>query len=211
MSKKRKKDNKSHRPKINSQLPISKIRKVTLANPLESLRNARRYPLIGCWTIQDWQESGLAPVILARQQEDGNVLYANYLVDLYCLGIKDVVVDENVPKKRFERLIQKMCMYVPLAISVELAHEIVYGALDYARKYGFEPHPDFTRLHAEQVLDEPDTHPYTHTVKFGQDGKPVYVSGLDDSLSRSRRIIQTLERTAGKGNFHYLIGFRDED
>ena len=183
MPKKRKKEKRPRRLKINTQLPISKVRKVTLANPLEALRNARKYPFFGYWTIEEWQESGLAPVILARQQDGGKILYANYLVDLNCLGVKDVVVDENVAEKHFERLIQKMCMQVPLAISVDLAHEIVYGALEYARKYGFEPHPDFTRLHADQVLDEPDAHPRRHNVQFGQAGKPVYVSGPNESQS----------------------------
>lgn len=211
MSKKRKKDKKTRRPKINTQLPISKIRKVTLDNPYETLQNARQYPLLGCWTIEEWQESGIAPVIIARQQDDGKVLFANYLVDLYCLGVKDVVVDENVPKRRFERLLQKMCMQAPEALEVELAHEIVYGAIDYARKYGFEPHPDFTRLHADQVLDPPDAHPRTHTVEFGQDGKPTYISGPNENQYQSRRILQTLERTAGEGNFHYIIGFDDAD
>lgn len=211
MPKKRKKDKKPRRPKINTQLPISQVRKVSLENPLEALKNARQYPIIGCWTIEEWQESGIAPVVIARQQDDGKVLYANYLVDLYCLGVKDVVVDENVPQKRFERSLQKMCMQAPVAIAVELAHEIVHGALEYARKYGFEPHPDFTRLHADQVLDPPDAHPRIHNVEFGQDGKPLYISGPHDSQYESRRIIQTLERTAGDGNFHYLIGFGGAD
>lgn len=211
MTKKRKKNKKIHRPKVNSQLPISKIRKITLDNPYQFLQNARQYPILGCWTIEEWQEGGIAPVIIARQQDDGKVLYANYLVDLYCLGVKDVVVEENVPKKRFERLLQKMCMQAPEVLDVGLAHEIVYGAVDYARKYGFEPHHDFTRLHADQVLDPPDAHPRTNNVEFGQNGMPTYISGPHESQYQSRRILETLERTAGEGNFHYIIGFGDAD
>lgn len=211
MPKKRKKDKKPRRPKINSQLPISKVRKVTLVTPLEALRSARQYPILGCWTIEVWQEGGIAPVVIARQQDDGKVLYANYLVDLYCLGVKNVIADENVPEKRFERSLQKMCMQAPQAIPVELAHEIVYGALEYARKYGFEPHPDFTRLDADQMLDEPDAHPRTHNVQFGQDGKPFFAAGPYDDERKIKHILQTLERTAGEGNFHYLIEFGDVD
>jgi hypothetical protein len=100
-------------------------------------------------------------------------------------------------------------MQEPEAISVELAHEIVYGALEYARKYGFEPHPDFTRLHADQVLDSPDMHPHSHHVAFGKDGKPFFISGPYDDKYKINRILQTLERTAGEGNFHYLAGFSE--
>lgn len=211
MSKKRKKDKKPRRPKVNSQLPISQVRKVSLVSSLEAVEEARQYPILGCWTIEDWQGSGIAPVIIARKHGDEKVLYANYLVDLYCLGIKDVVVAVNVPQKRFARSLEKMCLGDPYAISVDLAHEIVYGALEYGRKYGFEPHPDFTRLHADQVLDPPDEHPRAHNVEFGQDGKPLYIPGPNENQYQSRKILQTLERTAGEGNFNFVIGFGDVD
>jgi hypothetical protein len=211
MSKKRKKDKKLRRPKANSQIPISKVRKFSFKAPQETLKNARQYPLIGCWTIQEWQESGIAPIIIARQQDERKILFANYLVDLYCLGIKDVLVETDYPRKRFERSLPKFCMHEPEEISVELAHEIVYGALEFARQYGFEPHPDFTRLHADQVLDPPETHPRTHKVEFGQDGKPLYMSGPYDDEYKIKRILQTLEQTAGEGNFHFVTGFGDVD
>jgi len=211
MPKKHKKAKKPRRPKINSQIPISKVRKLALDAPLKALQNARRYPIHGCWTMQGWQESGITPIIIARQQDDGQVLFASYLVDLYCLGIKDVFVNTNYTQKRFEKSLPELCAQEPEAISVELAHEIVYGALEYARKYGFEPHIDFTRLHADQVLDPPEVHPRTNKVKFGKDGKPLFAPGPYDNERKIKRILQTLEQTAGKGNFHYIIGFGNGD
>lgn len=211
MPKKRKKDKKPPRPKINTQIPISKVRKLSLEAPLDALRSARQYPIHGCWIMQGWQESGITPVIISRQHDDEQILFASYLVDLFCLGIKDVLVEVNYTKKRFERSLPKLCAQAPEAISVDLAHEIVYGALEYARKYGFEPHPDFTRLHADQVLDPPENHPRTHNVQFGKDGKPLFAPGPYDDKYKTKRILQTLERTAGEGNFHYLIGLGDAD
>lgn len=211
MPKKHKKDKRPRRPKINTQIPISQVRKITLESPLEALQNARQYPIIGCWVMQDWMESGITPVVIARQQNDEQVLYANFLADLYCLGVKDVVVDENVSRKRFERSLPKLCMLEPEQISVELAHEIVYGALEYARKYGFEPHPDFTRLHTDQVLDPPEAHPRTFGVQFGKDGKPFFVPGPNENEYQINHILQTLERTAGEGNYHYMIGIGGND
>lgn len=211
MPKKHRKDKKPRRPKIDTQIPISKVRKFKLEDPLEALQNARQYPILGCWAMQEWQESGITPVVIARQQADDQVLFASYLVDLYCLGVKDVTVNVNLTRKRFERSLPELCMLEPEAISVELAHEIVYGALEYARKYGFEPHPDFTHLHADQVLDPPEAHPRTWDVQFGQDGKPLFVSGPYDDERKIRRILQTLESTAGEGNYNYLIGFGDAD
>jgi hypothetical protein len=206
-----KKHKKPRRPKINTQIPISQVRKVTLEGPSQVLQNARQYPILGCWVMDDWQESGITPVIIARQQDEGQVLYASYLVDLYCLGIKDVSVEVNVSQKRFERSLPELCMQEPEAISVELAHEIVYGALEYAHKYGFEPHYDFSHLHADQVLDPPEIHPRNHNVQFGKDGKPFFVPGPYEDERKIRLALKTLEHTAGEGNFEYLIGFGDAD
>jgi hypothetical protein len=211
MPKKRKKDKKPRRPKLNSQIPISQVRKVTLDGPAQVLQNARQYPILGCWIMKSWQESGITPVVIARQQDEGQVLYAIYMVDLYCLGVKDVTADVNVPQKRFERSLPKYCIQEPEEISVELAHEIVYGALEYAHKYGFEPHYDFTHLHADQVLDPPETHPRSHNVQFGKDGKPLFFPGPYDDERKIERALQTLERTAGEGNFHFMIGIGDPD
>ena len=74
MAKKRKKGKKPRRPKVNTQIPISQVRKVSLVDTFEALQNARQYPILGCWTIEDWQESGIAPVIIARKQDDEKVL-----------------------------------------------------------------------------------------------------------------------------------------
>lgn len=209
MPKKRKKNKKPRRPKINTQIPLSQVRKISFNSPLEALKNARQYPILGSWAMENWKESGITPVIVARQQGDEQVLFVSYLVDLYCLGIKDVLVNANFTRKRFERALPKLCMQEPKEISIELAHEIVYGALDFSQKYGFEPHPDFARLHADQVLDPPEAHPRNHNIQFGKDGKPFFASGPNDDERKINRVLQTLERTAGKGNFGYLVGLGD--
>lgn len=34
----------------------------------------------------------------------------------------------------------------PLAVPIEMARELVWGAVAYARDLGFEPHPDFEQV-----------------------------------------------------------------
>jgi hypothetical protein len=112
-------------------------------------------------------------------------------------------------RNRFERELPKLCANAPLSCSIELAHELIYGALEYAEKLGFEPHPDFYKLKADQILDPVDAHPRTNGVTFGKDGKPLYVSGPYDSEMKSRSVINTLMRTCGPGNFDYLVTLGD--
>lgn len=89
-----------------------------------------------------------------------------------------------------------------------MAHEIVYGAMEFATSYGFQPHPDFTRQRVDQILDPPESHPRNHKVEFGKDGKPFYIPGPYDDERKIRSMINTLMHTAGEGNFDYIAALR---
>ena len=78
-----------------------------------------------------------------------------------------------------------------------MARELVWGAVAYARELGFEPHPDFEQVSGELGAWEP-----TGVVRFGREGQPYFVQGVRDN---AMRILATLERSVGEGNFHYLV------
>ena len=82
---------------------------------------------------------------------------------------------------------------------MELAHELIWGGIEYAARYGFRPDPDFKL--AQLVVDPPEAHPRTGAVTFGKDGKPFYVSGPYDNVDA---IMNQLLRTAGPDNFGFL-------
>jgi len=164
-------------------------------------REVRHWPIEGCWIRRDWEATGLAVIVIARRRPDGNVAYGNYLVDYYCLGLKDTFCRTNVPPDRFHQddLARSFPDAPPLTISVALAHEIAYGSIEYAAQFGFQPHRDFTR--SQYILDPPDLHPRSGMVKFGKDGKPFFVAGPHDNVAA---IMRQLAQTAGEGNFHAL-------
>jgi hypothetical protein len=210
MSKKSKKDKRSRPlPKPNRQIPNSSIRPVIAFGQIPYLQNARVYPLHGCWIMDGWQDTGITPVIVARMQDNDRIMFGVYMVDYYCLGIKNAYTRVDYSRNRFERELPKLCANAPVSCSVELAHELIYGALEYAEKLGFEPHPDFYKQKADQILDPVDAHPRTNGVTFGKDGKPLYVSGPYDSEMKSRSVINTLTRTCGPVNFDYLVTLGD--
>jgi hypothetical protein len=196
-------------PPQNRQIPNSLVRKATAlsAVPNQHLQHAREYPLYGCWIMSGWQESGITPVVVAREQEPGRIMFGVYMMDLYCMGIKDVYTKTDYSLSRFERDLPEFCARAPEACSVELAHEVIYGGLEYAEKLGFQPHPDFTKQMADLMLDPPDAHPRVDQVVFGKDGQPFYITGPYDSQQKITSILNTLKRTCGEGNFHYMIGF----
>jgi hypothetical protein len=172
-------------------------------SPLRYVRQARNYPIEGCWVQEDWDEGGLAVIVIARRQPNGNLVFGNYLVDYYCLGVKDTYFNADVPRSQFQNdALPTMYRATgkPIKISSDLAHEIIYGSIEYAKQFGFRPHRDFDR--SQSILDPPDAHPRTGKAKFGKDGKPFFVSGPYDNVDA---ILRQLARTAGEGNYHYMM------
>lgn len=210
MSKKNKKEKKSRPlPKPNRQIPNSLIRPFTGLIQSPYLENPRNYPLFECWTMEDWRETGLAPVVVARLQDNGRIMFGVYMVDYFCLGIKDAYTRVDYTRNRFERELPLICANAPVLCSIELAHELIYGSLEYAQKLGFEPHPDFYKQKADQILDPADAHPRTNGITFGQNGRPMFIPGPYDNELKTKSIINTLMRTCGPGNFDYVVDLGD--
>lgn len=194
-------------PKPNRQISNAMVRRVASEPQVSIYDRAREFPLHGCWLMADWQERGITPVVVARRQPEDKILFGVYLVDIFCLGLKKVIIHEGYSLERFEQDLPTLCSGSPQAISVELAHEIIYGGIEYAKTIGFDPHPNFKKMKADLVLDPPGAHPRNNQVVFGYEGKPFFVSGPDDNGLKFKAVVDTLRRTCGEGNFDYLVGF----
>jgi hypothetical protein len=84
----------------------------------------------------------------------------------------------------------------PLAAPLELAQQLVFGAVDYARGLGFEPHPDFGPCAGH--LGEWQG---ASVISFGYQGKPLFIQGPQDDAAR---IIKKLNRKVGRGGFNVI-------
>jgi len=143
---------------------------------------------------------GIVSVLVAREHRRGKVSVAGYLVDVYCLGVKDVVgplVMDDFDLGAYVRAYFLVYEAPALALPIEMARELVWGAVAYARTLGFEPTPEFEPIAGHLGAWQP-----TGVVRFGQEGKPYFVQGIRDNAPR---ILRTLERSVGAGNFHYLV------
>ena len=176
--------------------------------------------LVGCWVSPGWSEGltvqghpewpdvdaadagaqGLVSVLVTRQERYGRVRVCGWLVDVYCLGVKDVVG----PRVMDERRAAELCGSFfgaydpgPLEAPLELAQHLVFGAVEYARGLGFEPAQGFAA-----TTGELGSWAGRSAISFGRDGKPFFVQGPHDDADA---ILQTLERSVGRGKFHYLV------
>ncbi|MEM6866917.1 MAG: DNA-binding response regulator [Cyanobacteria bacterium P01_C01_bin.121] len=152
---------------------------------------------------------GFAEVILARQAHNRIVAVA-YLVDYWCLGVKDVIPPRSTGKSGYEQF-KHLCIErfnEPfIDISLEQAQSIIYGAVDYALDLGLEPNYDFDKKAQQHLGPKPET---LIPIEFGKAGKPMYFSGPYDD---AEKIIKTLTANVGPDNFDYVMaieGFGDD-
>jgi hypothetical protein len=176
--------------------------------------------IVGCWVSPGWSDgltvdghtgwpdvdaadsgsSGLVAVLVARDARRGKISVCGYLVDVYCLGVKNALGPRVVDDRRLVQLRRSFFDAYhtePIAAPVELAQHLVFGAVEYARSLGFAPHPDFHRAAAHL---EPWTGP--SAIRFGRHGKPYFISGPYDDTAG---VLNTLERSVGRDRFHFLV------
>ncbi len=150
--------------------------------------------------VPDGIGHGIVTVLVARKHRHNKVSVTGYLVDVYCLGVKDVVgplVMDDFDLGTYVRTYFLVYEAPALAVPIEMARELVWGAVAYARDLGFEPSPEFAPIADHLGAWEP-----TGVVRFGQEGTPYFVQGVRDNATH---ILRTLERSVGEGNFHYLV------
>ena len=178
--------------------------------------------VVGCWVSPGWSSGlsvddrpdwpqgdasaagvdGLVAVLVALRHRPHRVSVAGYLVDVYCLGVKNALgprIVSDLELHRFRReFFSGFGDSAGVEAPMELARHLVCGAVDYARGLGFEPHPDF-----EPVAEHLDPWPETSAITFGREGVPYYVSGPQDS---PQAVVRTLTESVGEGNFQYVVG-----
>jgi hypothetical protein len=175
-------------------------------------------PLAGCWISDNWAagltvrdhpewpgvqateegESGLVGVVVAREH-GSSVSACGYLVDVWCLGVKNCNGPKTMDRRKlpdFARKIFGSFSQPPVPAPLDLAQQVVFGAVGYARGMGLEPHPDFAKCAG--LLGDWNG---SSDITFGRDGIPTYIEGPHDDTFR---IMATLRQTVGDGNFHYL-------
>jgi len=178
---------------------------LTSASPQAMISRARTFPIFECLISDSWQKEnpGLVQILLARQQPDGDICFATYLVDKLCLGLKDTFANANFSRTRYHNEVRSKISRTTKLVecSPELAHQMIYESIDFAAQFGFQPQKDFMLsqylLTPRGELEEP------YKLTFGRDGKPFYISGPHDN---PERIMRQLEKTAGPGNYDYLVG-----
>jgi hypothetical protein len=61
---------------------------IQMLSPQNYIRKkARSLPIHESWINVDWEDSGMASIIVAGRHTNGNITLCIYMVDLLCLGV----------------------------------------------------------------------------------------------------------------------------
>ncbi len=182
------------------ELTISKPRHIDFATS----------PIVACTVSQDVESKGLGTLSVARKLSLGRFGVAVFLLDTWCLGVKDAffrVYDAEDYEAYCENL-ESVESQEP--IEPARARKYLRDAAAYGLSNGFPPPDNFAEC--ERILG--DVPPAEATFAFGQNGRPHYVEGPNDSRSRVLNILKQLESKFGPDGFDYTSAFDvfgDED
>ncbi|WP_109746654.1 hypothetical protein [Salinispora mooreana] len=211
---------------IARDLGVTRAVATRLVRGVEVVRPGRAHPselpLVGCWISRQWSNglgiadrpadwvddeelppmamgAGLVSVAVARVDGD-TVTTCGFLVDTYCLGVKNALPPTTSGPNELPYFVGDFFAAYdqgPVEAPIDLARHLVFGAVDYARALGFDPHRDFYSAAPLLGTWEPPSQ-----ITFGLNGKPYFQQGPHD---KPDRILRTLDRSVGPGNYHVTV------
>lgn len=166
----------------------------------------RTLPIGKCYiSPPDWRESGEADVIVTRRRSDNSVVMGMFLVDTFCLGVKDVLVNDNMPQHDLEEMLGEMKKGAGLKeISYDEAHNLIYGAVAFAEDAGISPSKEFNT--GQYILEEDTDAVPLMEYEYGKDGKHFLVVGPE---RREIPYIHILRRNLGD-DFDYVMPYGEQ-
>ena len=119
---------------------ISKLRHIDMA----------KSPIRACLITRDTFGRGIGTLVVARDLPFGRVGVGGFLLDLWCLGVKDAYF-RVVSGADFEGIVGHLYQETGKEdMAPSAARRLVAAAVDYAASLGFPPHPSSTSIEIHQ-------------------------------------------------------------
>jgi hypothetical protein len=155
-----------------------------------------------------WQQ-GIGHVLLSREVTPGQFAFAAFLLDVYCLGVKDAMWNIR-SRDEIESLAGKLMQdQKVIKMKPECTRKLVEGAVEYARNLGFPPREDYQR--ARLIFGDIDSAACSEEFVYGRNGKPFFIAGPYDGPARCRQILHILNSRLGPQGHHFLMPVDADD
>ena len=172
--------------------------------PLAGVRaiiDAAKATDFACLATEGLFDIGIGWVVAARYLPSGSIGVSVFLVDVWCMGIKDAFFRLTSRRELEEHMSRMNEEYRLLPMDPSVARKLLHDAAAYAASFGLPPSENF----ADVELIFGDTPMAEETFSFGKDGKPFYMAGPNDAPARRRRIMDSLAKHAGPKHFDVMV------
>jgi hypothetical protein len=168
--------------------------------PARVLRAARA-PIQHCFLSESLFEIGIGTLVLARGVTRNHLEFSSFLLDTFCLGIKDVMF-ESVDGEVFEDYMEMTEAESPMVdVDPAYARKLLRDLAAWSKSIGFAPHRDFAAV--ERMFGDVSADASEENFRFGRDGKPVYIPGPTDTGPLIQRRIAQLRNILGDDGFGF--------
>ena len=158
-----------------------------------------KFPIHECKVLENWKETGISPVYISRKLTDNSYVVICYLLDFWCLGLKDTIVKFGVSKRDLSQFYNRGNGYDLVTISYQDARSLILGAIDFAKAIDIAPHSSWNGMPSAFIET---SLAYEKKFSFGLKGKPHYVSGPNDyELYDVEEVVKKVSKARG----HYFV------
>ena len=166
--------------------------------PAQVLR-AVEAPIQYCLLTESLFEIGIGTLVLARGATRHHLAMSSFLIDVFCLGIKDVMF-RRLEGEVFEEYMDRANAGAPLvSVDPSYARKLLRDVAAWSQSIGFAPHRDFTAV--ERIFGDVSADASEASFRFGRDGTPVYVPGPMDTAPLVRQRVEQLRKHLGDDGF----------
>jgi hypothetical protein len=164
-------------------------------------------PIHECLVAEELFDAGMGTVVMSRSMPDGRVGVSFFLLDVFCLGVKNayfLAMPQDEYDYRLDTIRENETLQPVLPSFVR---KLVEETEAYARNLGFSPHPDYQS--AKKIFADIDATTCTDSFSFGKDGKPFFIAGPNDTPKKIEKILATLTKCCGPDGFDYMVGLQE--
>ena len=157
--------------------------------------------------------SGFGGVVIARYKSGGRVEAGVFLLDMFCMGVKNAFF-VRCHESEVGEVVERACAGGSSDPATEHSgawgRKLIEDGVTYARRLGFAPHPDYKQ--AARVMGGINPKECSETFVFGSAGKPMFIAGPNDSEAKCKRIVNILTKKLGPPPaFDYLGALAGSD
>ncbi len=170
----------------------------------QNIALALNSPVHECMIPEGLFDIGIGNILISRKMPNGNVAFSIFLLDVFCLGVKNASFF-IMSRYEYDDKIRRIKLDADFeSLAPECVRKLVESAEAYAGELGFDPHPDYRS--ARKIFGDIETKKCPMQFEFGKDGRPLFISGPNDTQAKCMKIIEILTKSCGPGGFHYMIG-----